>query len=69
MIQNIDWQTVSDIAVVITALLIIQQLTEMRRTTHAQSYSIAMQYLQDEAIRQARKIVFHLKGKPLDHME
>jgi hypothetical protein len=55
----------SNIAVVISALLIIRQLRETRYTTHAQAYSTVIEILQDEKVRQARKIVFSLKDKPL----
>lgn len=57
----IDWATMSNIAVVIMVILIVWQLSEMRRTTYAQSYSVAREILQDEKVRQARKTVFQLR--------
>jgi len=65
-IRAIDWGTLSDIAVVITAVFLIWQLREMRRTTQAQAYSIAVDRLQDESVRDARRKVFSLEKKPLD---
>jgi hypothetical protein len=65
-IININWETLSNIAVVISAFFIIKQLRETRYTTNAQAYSTAVKILQEEKIRQARKTVYSLKGKPLD---
>jgi|GEM_PF-2881355 len=66
-ILTIDWTTLSNIAVVISAIFIIWQLSEMRRTTQAQAYSVAREILQDEKVRKARRAVFQLgqKGKSL----
>ncbi len=65
ILNNIDWGTLSNIAVVISVLFIIRQLRETRYTTHAQAYSAAVEILQGEKARQARRIVFSLKEKPL----
>ena len=56
----------SNIAVVVSAMFIVRQLKEMRRTTQAQAYSVALEHLQDEKVRHARRTVFHLKGKPIE---
>lgn len=65
ILKNIDWATLSNIAVVISVIFIIRQLRETRYTTHAQAYSAAVEILQEEKVRQARKVVFSLKEKPL----
>ena len=64
----INWATLSNIAVVITAIFVSYQLIEMRRTTYAQSYSVAREILQDDKVRLARKIIFQLgqDGKNID---
>lgn len=64
-ILSIDWATLSNVAVVISVIFIIRQLRETRYTTYAQAYSAAVEILQNEKVRQARKIVFTLKEKPL----
>jgi hypothetical protein len=67
-IMTIDWSTLSDIAVVVTAVFFIWQLSEMRRTTRAQAYGVAREILQDEKVRKARRSVFQLgqEGKPVE---
>jgi hypothetical protein len=65
ILKSIDWATLSNIAVVISVLFIIRQLRETRYTTHAQAYSAAVEILQEEKVRQARKIIFTLMEKPL----
>lgn len=65
ILNSIDWATLSNIAIVISVLFIIRQLRETRYTTHAQAYSAAVEILQEEKVRQARKIIFTLKEKPL----
>ncbi len=65
-IRSIDWATLSNIAVVVSAIFFIRQLSEMRKTTQAQAYSVALERLQNEKVRNARRIVFHLKGKPIE---
>jgi|SRR3972149_4416737 len=65
-IRLIDWSTLADIAVVITATFVIWQLREMQRTTQAQAYSVAVDRLQDEKVREARRLIFKLTGKPLE---
>ena len=50
-------------AIIITALLVIWQLREMRRTTHAQAFAVAVGILQDEKAREARKVVFALHSR------
>ena len=62
-IMTIDWTTLSSIAVVISAIFIIRQLSEMRRTTQAQAYGVAREILQDEKVREARRTVFQLSQK------
>lgn len=66
VIRSVDWSTLASIAVVISAIFIIRQLTEMRRTTLAQAYSTAVGLLLDEKVRLARRTVFQLQGKLLD---
>lgn len=74
-VTEIDWTTISNIAVtvssvvvVVSAFFVIVQIIEMRRATHAQSYSVAREILQDENLQLARKSVFKLgkKGKQID---
>jgi hypothetical protein len=65
-IRTLDWATLSDIAVVVSAIFVVRQLIEMRRTTQAQAYTLAVNHLQSEEVRQARRIVFQLDGKPLE---
>jgi len=65
-IKALDWATLSNIAVVISAMFLVWQLAEMRRTTQAQAFSVAVEHLQEERVRQARQTVFQLKGKPLE---
>ncbi len=65
-IRSVDWPTLSNMAVVISAVFIIRQLAEMRRATHAQAYSTAVGLLLDEKVRHARRTVFELQGKSLD---
>ncbi len=64
----IDWNTLSNIAVVLSAIFVIWQLSEMRRTTQAQAYSVAREILQDERARKARRTVFQLgrEARPLE---
>jgi len=64
---KIDWATLSNIAVVVSVFFIVRQLGETRRTTQAQSYSVAREILQDEKVRRARQIVFQLgkEGKSI----
>ena len=66
-LTRIDWATLANVAVVISAWFIVRQLIEMRRTTQAQSYSVAREILQDEKVRQARSEVFRLgrEGKDI----
>lgn len=59
-IRSVDWQTLANIAIVFTAVLILSQLNEMRRTAHAQAYGVAREILQDEDVRSARRTVFRL---------
>ncbi len=66
-IRSVDWATLANIAVAISAIFIIRQLIEMRRTTHAQAYGTAVGLLLDEKVRLARRTVFQLQGKPLEH--
>lgn len=66
-IRLVDWDTLANIAVVLTALFVIYQLIEMRRTTQAQSYSIAMDRLQEEKVREARKVIFRLANKSIEN--
>ena len=65
-IRSIDWSILANVAVVISAVFIIRQLIEMRRTTHAQAYGTAVGLLLDEKVRLARRTVFHLQGKALE---
>ena len=65
-IRLIDWGTLANIAVVITAAFVIWQLKEMHRTTQAQAYSVAVDRLQDEKVREARRLIFKLSDKPLE---
>jgi hypothetical protein len=60
------WATLSYIAVVVSAICILFQLREMRYTTHAQAYGVALEFLQDEKVRLARRTIFKLNGKPLE---
>jgi hypothetical protein len=68
LIQKVDWATISNIAVVITAVFVLIQLAEARRTTHAQSYSVVREILQEEKVRKARKLIFQLQdeGKAIE---
>lgn len=65
---NINWNTLSNVAVVVSVFFIIRQLRESRRTAQAQSYSVAREILQDEKVRKARLLVLELgeKGKPIN---
>lgn len=63
LLRNIDWATASNIAVVVSIPFIIRQIREARYTTLAQAYSTIVEILQEEKIRQARKVVFSLKEK------
>lgn len=67
-LTKVDWATLANVAVIISALFVIRQLNEMRRTTQAQSYSVAREILQDEKVRQARATVFRLgrEGKDME---
>ncbi len=65
-IRSIDWTILSNIAVVVSAYFVIRQLVEMRHTTHAQGYTTAIDILQEEEIRQARKNIFQFNEKPID---
>ena len=66
LLHSIDWSTLANIAVVVSAFFVIRQLREMRYTTHAQAYSTTVDILQGAKIRKARKVIFQLKGKPID---
>jgi len=67
-LTKVDWATLTNVAVIISAWFVIRQLNEMRRTTQAQSYSVAREILQDEKVRQARATVFRLgrEGKDVE---
>jgi len=48
-----------------TAILVIRQVREMRKTTHASAFKAAFDILQSEKTRNARRTVFRiLKDKP-----
>ena len=64
-LATLDWATLANVAVVVTALFVVWQLREMQRTTQAQSYSVAVDRLQREEVRTARRTVFGLKDKAL----
>ena len=58
----------ANVVVVVSVILIIWQLVEARRATQAQAYSFVVERLQDEEVRDARRIVFKkLKEKPLEN--
>ena len=66
IIRLFDWGTLANIAVVFTAGFVIRQMIEARRTTQAQAYAVALDRLQNENIREARRAIFKLADKPLE---
>ncbi len=64
--MSLDWATLANVAVVLSVFFIVWQLREMQRTTQAQTYLSAVDRLQAEEVRQARRAVFRLKDKPLE---
>lgn len=49
---------IANLALVSTLGFVIRQLIIMRRTLHAQAYSVAREILQDEKVRKERRLVF-----------
>ena len=57
----------STIILLITAFILRSQVSEMRKATYADAYKAAVDILQADDVREARKIVFrYLTDKPLE---
>jgi len=62
-----DWNAVSTISalietaiILVTAILVLFQLREMKRATVAQAFSAIVSYLQAPETREARKVLMHI---------
>jgi hypothetical protein len=67
-----DWSAVAALSAVFTGLIILgsvivllRQTRELKRATHAQAYFTALEYLQNDKVRFARKKLMEFGGKPL----
>lgn len=65
-----DWNEVTAIAtaassviIIVSVVFLIIQIIELRRATQAQTFATALEKLQNEEIRAARRTVFQLKDK------
>jgi hypothetical protein len=55
---SIALNTISVVILFMTAIILIRQISEMRRATHATSYKAVYDMLQADDVRLARRIVF-----------
>jgi hypothetical protein len=68
-----NWVAVGAIGTVVTSVVIavsvgflLWQVRELRRATYAQVFANVVRVLQEEEVRKARRILFGLKGRPLE---
>lgn len=56
----------ANIAVILAAVYAAKQFKEMRKSTQAQSYTLVITHLQNEEVREARRMVFSLENIPFN---
>lgn len=64
---SIALNAISVLILLVTAIILVRQISEMRRATYATSYKAVYDMLQADDVRLARRIVFtHLQNKAPD---
>jgi hypothetical protein len=65
-VVGIAINAVSGIVLLLTAIIMMVQVREMRQATHATAFESVLGLLQNEDVRAARKTVFGLVNKPFE---